>query len=166
MAKRFNKDNIEFKHSKSPIEAYAWLSSSNIASSIESKHMDMKVRILEADHFSYPYHYHHNAEEVFVVLEGEATLRTPEGLEIVKQGDVIFFEIGETGAHQLHNHTTHNFKYLDIRTVQGFDVCEYPDSNKVNILPDFKITEKGPARDYFDGEDNVREIWHSLREEN
>jgi hypothetical protein len=32
------------------------------------------------------------------------TLRPPEGLEIVNRSDIIFFEMGVTGAHQFYNH--------------------------------------------------------------
>jgi uncharacterized cupin superfamily protein len=40
-----------------------------------------------------------------MIISGSATLRTPEGPEVVENGDLIFSETGETGAHQLHNHT-------------------------------------------------------------
>ena len=55
-----------------------------------------------------------------MIISGCATLRTPNGLEIVKSGDLIFFEKGKTGAHQLYNHTTETCIYLDIRTYKIF----------------------------------------------
>ncbi len=52
----------------------------------------------------------------------------------VKEGDIVFFEIGPEGAHQLYNHTGEPCRYLDIRTEAGLDICEYPDSDKINII--------------------------------
>ena len=61
-------------------------------------------------------------------------LRTPDGFAEVNKNDVIFFEKGPSGAHQLYNHSDSAQVYLDIRTTVGVDICEYPDSNKINIL--------------------------------
>ena len=66
-----------------------------------------------------------------MVLSGSMTLRTLVGLEIVRSGDLVFFEMGETGAHQFFNHTSEPATYLDIRSYIGFDLCEYPDSEKI-----------------------------------
>lgn len=49
--------------------------------------------------------------------------------------------------------------YLDIRTTLGLDVCEYPDSGKVNILPTLEVFEKSSKTDYFKGEEAVRDQW-------
>lgn len=97
-----------------------------------------------------------------MIVSGSATLRTPEGLEVVNSGDVLFFEMGETGAHQLFNHTDEPCVYLDIRTYIGHDVCEYPDSNKMLLVPSFEIYRKEARASYFDGEEQVREKWEQL----
>ncbi|MNP43390.1 hypothetical protein D3C76_1372070 [compost metagenome] len=77
-------------------------------------------------------------------------LRTPDGYTELGEGDIAFFEIGPTGAHQLFNHTNEPFKYLDIRTNHGIDIVEYPDSGKINILPEHEI---------YQTEDKVSERW-------
>ena len=97
-----------------------------------------------------------------MIVSGSATLRTPKGLEIVNSGDLLFFEIGETGAHQLHNHTTEPCVYLDIRTFIGFDVCEYPDSDKILIAPSYEIFNKDSQVNYFKGEENVQDKWKQI----
>jgi uncharacterized cupin superfamily protein len=97
-----------------------------------------------------------------MIISGSATLRTPNGLEIVNSGDLIFFEIGETGAHQLYNHTTETCVFLDIRTYIGFDVCEYPDSNKLLIAPTYEIFNKDSKVGYFDGEEKIIEKWEQI----
>jgi uncharacterized cupin superfamily protein len=67
--------------------------------------------------------------------------------------------MGPTGAHQLYNHTSASCRYLDLRTSVGLDVCEYPDSNKVNIMPYRKIFETSNEVDYYKNEEKVREKW-------
>ena len=97
-----------------------------------------------------------------MIISGSATLRNPNGLEVVNSGDLIFFEIGETGAHQLYNHTTETCVYLDIRTFIGYDVCEYPDSNKLLLAPSFEIFNKDSKLKYFEGEDNIQDKWKQI----
>jgi hypothetical protein len=46
-----------------------------------------------------------------------------------------------------------------VRTTIGIDVCEYPDSGKVNILPDMNIFESSSTVDYYKGEENVAAKW-------
>lgn len=119
----------------------------------------MNVRSLEPDKFSFPYHFHENAEELFVILSGQVTLRTPEGFQVLSEGDIAFFETGSSGAHQLYNHTDQPCRYLDIATKPDLDVCEYPDSGKVNILPRRTVYRKADQVDYFLEENRVREKW-------
>ena len=97
-----------------------------------------------------------------MVISGSMTLRTPEGFEIVSGGDLVFFEMGETGAHQFYNHSSEPCTYLDIRTSIGFDVCEYPDSDKILIAPSFEIFKKDAQAAYFEGEKDIFEKWNSL----
>jgi uncharacterized cupin superfamily protein len=99
-----------------------------------------------------------------MIISGSATLRTPNGLEIVNGGDLIFFEKGKTGAHQLYNHTNEVCIYLDIRTFIGFDVCEYPDSDKFLLAPTMEIYKKNQQAGYFDGEENIIEKWSQIKD--
>ena len=103
-------------------------------------------------------------EEMFLILEGRATLRTPQGLTEVVEGDIIFFEAGETGAHQLYNPTDEPCTYLDLRSHIGYDVCEYPDSDKLILIPGADTFRRRDQPAYFDGEENVDEVWRKLRE--
>jgi len=52
--------------------------------------------------------------------------------------------------------------YLDIRTYIGYDVAEYPDSNKIFIAPSREIFNKDTMVNYFDGEENVRDKWNEI----
>lgn len=97
-----------------------------------------------------------------MILSGSATLRTPDGLEVVGGGDLIFFEKGEAGSHQLYNHTAESCVYLDIRTYVGYDVAEYPDSDKILLAPGFEIFNKNAQAHYFDGEKDIKEKWKRI----
>nr|WP_243425556.1 cupin domain-containing protein [Clostridium paridis] len=121
--------------------------------------MQFNVRFLDPGKYSYPYHFHRNSEELFVILSGTVTLRIPDEFLILNEGDIVFFKMGPSGAHQLYNHTTEPCKFLDIRTVFGLDVCEYPDSGKINILPYEEIYESSAKVDYYKGEEKVKDKW-------
>lgn len=166
MPKIFNSGTTQQNTKDSPLPEYSWRATENLAELSGLKDFACNIRTLDKGKISYPYHYHHNAEELFVILSGEGDLRTPEGLLLVKQGDVVLFEIGETGAHQLLNSHDEPLVYLDLRTIKGFDVCEYPDTGKVNILPEMDIFDRGEPKGYFDGEDNIGEIWKKLITDN
>ena len=129
---------------------------------ITPQNLNFDLRQLNPGQYSAPYHFHRYAEELFMIVSGSATLRTPKGLEVVNTGDLMFFEMGETGAHQLHNPTAETCVYLDIRTFIGYDVCEYPDSNKLFLAPSYEIFQKESKVDYFKGEENIQEKWKQL----
>ncbi len=159
MAHIFNNKNISYQLKQSPIAEYCWHTSPNLAELVKSKHLLFDLRVLDPGKYSYPYHFHQNAEEMFVILSGKVKLRTPDGITELTEGDIAFFEIGPEGAHQLFNHTQEPCNYLDIRTNMGLDVVEYPDSGKINVLPYRRIYEKDKQVDYFKGEDKVGENW-------
>ena len=101
-----------------------------------------------------------------MVISGSMTLRTLDGLDKVRTGDIIFCEKGETGAHQFYNHGTESCTYLDIRSYIGHDVCEYPDSDKIFIAPTYEIFEKKSNVGYFEGEQNILEKWNAITNKN
>lgn len=159
MAQIFNAKNLSFELRQSPVPEYSWHTSPKLAEIVKSRHLLFDVRSLDPDKYSYPYHFHRNAEEIFVILSGKATLRTQDEFVELSEGDIVFFEIGPKGAHQLYNHTEQPCRFLDIRTVVGLDVCEYPDSGKVNILPYRETYRTEDKVDYYYDEDRVTEKW-------
>jgi len=106
--------------------------------------------------YSAPYHSHRFAEELFMIISGSLTLRTPNGLDIVSSGDLVFFEMGDSGAHQFYNHTSEPCTYLDIRSFCRIDICDYPDSGKILIAPSNEIFKKEDQAKYFEGETDVK----------
>lgn len=159
MARIFNTKDLPLKLRNSPVPEFSWHTSPNLAELAKSKHLHFDIRSLDPDKYSYPYHFHRNAEEMFVILSGKATLRGPDGFVEISCGDIVFFEMGAEGAHQLYNHTEHPCVFLDIRTNPGLDVCEYPDSGKINILPSREIFNAADQVDYYGGEDKVAQKW-------
>ena len=122
---------------------------SRIKKGVEPENLNFDVRQLYPGQYCSAYHFHRFAEELFVIISGSATLRTPEGLET---------------AHQLYNHTQEPCVYLDIRTCLGYDVCEYPDSHKIYLVPTGEIFDKNIRAGYFDGEQDVANKWKEVRE--
>ena len=164
MATVFKASERDFQEHPNRIDNYrVFTDVARARKGVDPKHLIFDLRLLNPGEYSAPYHSHRYAEELFMLLSGSVTLRTPEGLETVEAGDIIFFELGESGAHQLYNHTDEACTYLDIRTYIGYDVCDYPDSNKILLAPSFEIFDKGTQVKYFEGEESVKEKWAGLK---
>jgi uncharacterized cupin superfamily protein len=164
MATLIKRDNVNYQEDPHRIDNYQLFTSSPRLSSLAgSKNLFFDLRLLNPGQFSFPYHFHRNAEEMMVILSGNMTMRSPNGFENLSEGDIVFFEMGETGAHQFHNPNSEPCTYLDIRTFLGIDVCEYPDSGKINVIPAMEIFEKDTKVGYFKGEENVVEKWNELK---
>lgn len=103
---------------------------------------------------SCPYHFHHAQEELFIVLEGEGTLRVAGEMLAVKAGDVVFIPPGPEYPHHILNTSDAPLKYLSISTQERPEVCEYPDSDKIAVLGRGKdgTHRRADGRDYWDGE--------------
>ncbi len=163
MATILKANQREFQESPNKIDNFKIFTDiSRAKKGLNPENLNFDLRQLNPDQYSAPYHFHRYAEELFMIISGSATLRTPNGLEIVNSGDLVFFEKGETGAHQLYNHTTEACVYLDIRTSFGYDVAEYPDSDKILIAPTFEIYGKNSNVSYFDGEENIKARWKQI----
>ena len=101
-----------------------------------------------------PYHLHHAQEEMFIVLEGHGTMRVAGEMLAVKPGDIVFVPPGPDYPHQMINTSDAPLKYLSISTREFPEVCEYPDSNKMQAFnPEFRrMNRLDTDLDYWDGE--------------
>ena len=61
--------------------------------------------------------------------------------------------------------TTEPCIYLYIRTFIGYDVCEYPKSNKLFLVPCYEIFKKDSTVKYFEREENIQDKWKELGSE-
>lgn len=79
----------------------------------------------------WPYHTHHANEEWLIVVHGKPTLRTPQGEQTLREGDVVCFPRGKEGAHQVINRTDTAIRVLILSTLIAPDIVEYLDSGKI-----------------------------------
>ncbi len=114
--------------------------------------LNFDMRRLDPGEISSLYHFHRHAEELFMIVSGTVTLRTPGGLHTMQEGDIAFFGTGAEGAHQLYNHGSIPCVYLDVRTFLGCDVAEYPDSGRLLVVPTMERFDKAANTGYFEGE--------------
>jgi len=103
---------------------------------------------------AYPYHYHIANEEIFYIISGQGTLKTPDGDVAVSAGELLFFPANENGAHKLTNTSeTEPLIYLDVDTQNDIDVCFYPDSNKIGVWgKTSQVYRTDDQVDYYEGE--------------
>ncbi|MDX6626049.1 MAG: hypothetical protein QOE56_1038 [Solirubrobacterales bacterium] len=103
-----------------------------------------------------PYHYECGEEEWLLVLEGNPTLRHPEGSERLDPWDVVCFPRGPKGAHGVGNETGETARVLMFSTVVVPTATVYPDSDKVGIWTGDPETDVMVRRDsnvaYYEGE--------------
>jgi uncharacterized cupin superfamily protein len=103
-----------------------------------------------------PYHYELGEEEWLLVLEGNPTLRTPEGAEALDPWDVVCFPRGPEGAHGLRNETDDHARVLMFSNVVIPTAAVYPDSDKVGIWTGDSETDlmarRADAVGYYEGE--------------
>lgn len=164
MATIIRKEERDFQPNPGKIDGFRLLTDiSRIRKGIAPQYLNFDLRRLDSGQYNAPYHFHRYAEELFLILSGSATLRTPAGLETVAAGDILFFEAGESGAHQLHNHTGEPCTYLDMRSYIGHDICEYPDSDKIILVPGGETFRRSEQHPYFEGESDADQVWDRLR---
>lgn len=130
-----------------------------IAPKIGAQKLGYNLTVLAPGKAAFPKHSHRVNEEMFFVLEGTGELRIGDATYPVRAGDVIACPPGgpET-AHQLINTGRDEFRFLAVSTMMFPEICEYPDSGKLNAITgagpgDFRhIARHGESLDYWDGE--------------
>ncbi len=96
--------------------------------------LNMSVYVLEPGETHLPYHFHHGAEELLLVLVGRPTLRTPAGERELRPGDVAHFPPGADGAHQVWNASAETARFVVAAATATPEVVEYPDAGKVAAM--------------------------------
>jgi uncharacterized cupin superfamily protein len=105
-----------------------------IGPSVGARKLGFNVTELPPGKAAFPYHFHHVNEELFLVLEGEGTLRSPGGSQPIKVGDIVCCPPGADGAHQIVNSGSVVLRYLALSTMEDPEVVEYPDSGKYGVV--------------------------------
>src|SRR3954471_10514015 len=92
------------------------------------------VYVIEPGEKHLPYHFHHGAEELLLVLEGVPTLRTPAGERQLRAGDVAHFPRGAEGAHQVWNDGEAPARFVVAAANTTPEIVEYPDAGKIAAM--------------------------------
>lgn len=92
-------------------------------------------------------HMHYGVEEMFFVLSGSPTVRTPEGEEQLAPGDVVYFPEGPDGLHTFSNPTEETARMLGVSTKRFPDVVAYPERGYA------WVATRHPERPVPEGED-------------
>ncbi len=125
-----------------------------VSPAIGAERIGATVVLLGENEWVCPYHYELVEEEWLFVLEGVATVRTPEGEEKVNAGEVVCFPRGPAGAHQVGNtDEAHARVFLISERALGAATI-YPTSDKIGVFaPETRhLFRRQDAKDYWDGE--------------
>jgi uncharacterized cupin superfamily protein len=98
---------------------------------------------------SAPFHCHSMEEELFVVLDGDGTLRLGDEEIPVRPGHVVA-RPPDTGVAHAFRGGDAGLSYLAYGTREPGDACFYPDSNKLFVAG---VVFRVEPLDYWDGED-------------
>ena len=93
-----------------------------------------------------PYHYEYE-EEWLLVIDGTIVLREPDGERSLERGDLVCFQPGPAGAHQIMNRSESPARTLMFSSSQVPAVSVYPDSNKIGVWPGNEVDELVFRRD-------------------
>ena len=112
---------------------------------------------------AWPYHAHHNIEEMFYVISGSGTLRHAGEEHPIREGDFIASPADPDQPHQIINTSADELVYIALGEQRSIDVMLYPDSGKYGVwhgdTQDFRspknfklFARREHAVDYWDGE--------------
>ena len=98
---------------------------------------------------------------MFLILEGTGLFRFEKDEYQLKKNDIIACPVGDRlVAHQIINNGHNDLKYLALGTNRPYDICEYPDSDKilsrVSSEEDSKLwnmSKGNESYEYFEGEE-------------
>jgi uncharacterized cupin superfamily protein len=103
-----------------------------------------------------PYHYEYGEDEWLLVLSGQPSVRTPDGIEKLSPWDVAFFPKGSEGAHQVRNDGAEVARVVMWSTIVYPSATAYPDSDKVGVWTGVRsenvMVRRSSNVDYYDGE--------------
>ena len=126
-----------------------------IAPKLGAKKLGYNLTAVPPGKRAFPFHCHHLNEEMFYVIEGSGEVRIGEESFTIRAGDIIACPPGgHELAHQIINTGAGELKYLAVSTMEGPEVCEYPDSGKIAVLSESirYINRLDSQAGYWDGE--------------
>jgi uncharacterized cupin superfamily protein len=91
----------------------------------------VNLTVIEPGGWSSQRHWHSHEDEFVWVVEGELTLVTDKGEELLRAGDCAAFRRGVTDGHHLINKSTRAARVLEIGNSDAQDLCVYSDIDMV-----------------------------------
>src|SRR6202050_1258709 len=95
------------------------------------------VTVMEAGAWSSQRHWPSHEDEFVWVLDGELTLVTDSGEEILRAGDCAAFRRGDADGHHLVNKSGRRATVLEIGNSDPQDRCTYPDIDMIAAGPGY-----------------------------
>ena len=89
------------------------------------------LTVIQPGAWSSQRHWHSLEDELVWILEGELTLVTDAGEEVLRAGDCAAFRAGDPDGHHLVNNSSRPAKVLEIGSRDPQDRCVYPDIDMV-----------------------------------
>jgi uncharacterized cupin superfamily protein len=126
----------------------------DVGPAIGAAHLGGSVFEIAPGKAAVPYHWEAAQEEWLLVLAGTPTVRHPEGEDVLAPGDLVVFEVGPAGAHQVRNDAGEPCRVLMVSNRVDVNAVVYPDSGKVGVrTPWLRSNHRSAdAVDYWDGE--------------
>ncbi len=87
----------------------------------------VNLLVLNPGDWSAQRHWHQNEDEFVYIVEGEVTLVTDEGENLLKSGDIAGFPAGQPNGHHLVNKSAAIAKIFEVGTRCQTDMVDYPD---------------------------------------
>jgi uncharacterized cupin superfamily protein len=91
----------------------------------------VNLTVIQPGAWSSQRHWHSHEDEFVWVLEGELTLISDGGQELLRAGDCAAFKCGVADGHQLVNQSGRPATVLEIGTRDPQDRCVYPDIDMI-----------------------------------
>ena len=155
--RKFNVFEASFKYDETDPEPYR-AGANRFGPAIGASRLGATVYELPPGQALCPYHYE-SEEEWLLVLQGQLTLRHPEGEDVLGPGDITAFPVGPAGAHKTTNNGTETVRMLMFANSDPIGYVVYPDSDKIAYWGDssdpadrFVRVRRGEKLDYYDGE--------------
>ena len=104
-----------------------------VAPKLGGSRLGMSVYDLPPGEAIGPYHFEWTDEEWLIAVEGQVTIRTPDGEHLLDPGEVVCFPAGPEGAHQVRNANDVPVRVAILSTMNEFGIVEYPEDEKVGI---------------------------------
>ena len=91
-----------------------------------------RLHVVQPGKSACPFHRHHGADELFLILSGTGDYRIGERRLPVKAGDCLGAPSGGD-AHQIFNTGSEPLRYIAFSNNSPGDVTEYPDSGRISV---------------------------------